>query len=105
MREYKKSKLYKTDVSVEKHIRETFPYKHPLHQDQIMEKIKSGALLGYFLCDIKVPDLLREKFANLVPIFKNKIVCRQVIGPLMQEYAEKKGYCPNCCDCYFLALS
>ena len=73
------------------HLRESFPYKRPLRQDQLLDKIKSGALFGYVRCDIKVPDHLREKFVNFPPIFKNTNVCRQYIGPLMQEYAEKKG--------------
>ena len=56
-----------------------------------MNKIKSSALFSYVQCDIKVPDHLREQFADFQPFFKNKNVCRHDIGPLMQEYAEKKG--------------
>ena len=29
-------KLYKTDVSVKKHLRESFPYKRPLRQNQLL---------------------------------------------------------------------
>ena len=83
-------KLYKTDVSVKEHLRESFPYKRPLRQDQLLDKIKSCALFGYVQCGIKLPEHLREIFANFWPILKNTNVCRQDFGPLTQEYAEKK---------------
>ena len=55
-----------------------------------MDKIKSGALFGYVECDIKVPEHLRKRLANFLPVFENKNVYRQDIGPLMLEHAEKK---------------
>ena len=39
-------KIYKTDVSIKEHLRKSFRYKLPLHQDQIWDRIKSGALFG-----------------------------------------------------------
>ena len=65
-------KLYnKSDVSVNEHLRELFSYKHPLRQDQLLNKQKSGSLFRYVQCDIKVPELLTEQFAYFPPIFKN----------------------------------
>ena len=84
--------LYKTDVSIKEHCGESFPYKRPLRQDQLLDRIESATLFGYSQCDIKVPEHLRETFANISPIFKNTNVCRQGIDPfLMQEYAEREG--------------
>ena len=83
-------KLYKTDVPVKEHLRESFPYKPLLRQYHLWNQIKSGALFGYVQCDIKVPQHLREKFANFPPIFKNTHACKQNNGPLLQDYAQKK---------------
>ena len=48
-------KLYKTDVSFKEQLRESIPYKRPLRQNQLLDKMKSGALFGYVQCDINVP--------------------------------------------------
>ena len=34
------SKPYKADVSVKKNLRDSVPYKYPLRQDQLLDKIK-----------------------------------------------------------------
>ena len=70
-------KLYKTDVSVKELLKESFPYKRPLRQDQLLDNIKSKF------------QSISEKVPKFPPIFKSTNVCRQVIGPLMQEYAEE----------------
>ena len=84
-------KLYKTDVTVKEYLRESFPWQRPLHQDQLLDKIKSDALFGYLQCDIKVPQFLREQNANFPSVFKTTNVHRQDVGSLVQEYAEKEG--------------
>ena len=49
-------------------------------------------MFGYVQCDIEVPEKLKKNFANLfLPIFKNTNVCRNDIGLLMKDYAEKEG--------------
>ena len=63
-------KLWKTDVSVREKLRESLPYKRPMRQVYLLDKIKSGALFGYVQYDIKVPKHLRRKIANSPPIFK-----------------------------------
>ena len=83
--------LYKTTTCVKEHLRESFPYKRPLREENLLEQIKSGKLFGYVQCDIEVPEELRKKFANFPPIIKNTNVGRHDIGSLMQDYAEKQG--------------
>ena len=53
--------------------------------------MKSSALFSYVQCDIKIPEHLGEQIPNFPPIFRNTNKCRQDIGPLMQESAEKEG--------------
>ena len=74
MLECELSKLYKTDVSVKEHLRESFPYKCSLRRNQLLDKIKSGALLGYLQRDINVRQHLTEKIANFAPFLKNKLM-------------------------------
>ena len=83
-------KLYKTDESVKEHLREPFAYKCPLRQDQLSDKMISGALLGYVQCDIEVTEHLKIQVSNYLPNSKNTEACRQNIGSLMQKYAEKQ---------------
>ena len=85
-------KLYKSNSLVKQHLRESFPYKLPLTEEGLLQRIKDGNLFGYLQCDIEVPEHLRENFANFPPIFKNTNVSRDDIGPLMRDYAEKNQY-------------
>ena len=80
-------KLYKTYVSVKEHLREHFPYKRPLLQEQFLDKIKSGELFGYLQCDINVPEHLRRPICQFSANFQKVILCRYHCGLLMQEYA------------------
>ena len=63
--------LYKTTKYVKNPLRESFPYKRPLVEMNLLEQIGSGKLFGYVQRDIEVPEELRKKFANFPPIFKN----------------------------------
>ena len=74
-----------------KHLRESFPYKRPLREENLLEQTRSSKLFGYVQCDIEVPDEIKKKFANFPPIFKNTNIGRHDIGSLMQDYAEKEG--------------
>ena len=82
--------LHKTDASVKSSFRENFPYKRPSSEEQLLQGIIDGKLLGYFQCDIEVPEHLRHYFSIFPPIFKNTVVSREDIGTLMREYAEKE---------------
>ena len=83
--------LYKTDASVKNHLRENFPYKRSLSEEQLLQGIIDGPLFGYVQCDTEVPQHLRSCFSNFPPIFKNTVVSREDIGTLMREYAEKEN--------------
>ena len=74
---------------LKKHLKKSFPFKRPLRQDPLLDRMKSGALFGYVLYDIKLLEH-SEDFAIFSPIFRNTNVCRQNIGAKMQEYAEKE---------------
>ena len=82
--------LYKTTTRVTEHFGESFPYKRPLREENLLEQIISDKLFGYVHRDIEVPEELKSKFANFPPIFKNTNVGRHDIGSLMHDYAEKE---------------
>ena len=84
--------LNKTDASVKSHLRENFPNKRPLSEEQLLQGVTDGRQLGYVQCDIEVPDHLQCYFSNFPPIFKNTAVSREDIGNLMREYAEKENF-------------
>ena len=83
--------LYKTDASVTSHLREIFPCKHSLSEEQLLQGIIDGRLFGYVQCGIEVPNHLQSYFSNFPPIFKNTVVSREEIGNLMRENAEKEN--------------
>ena len=83
--------LYNTTTCVEEHLRESFSYKRPLREENLLDQIRSGKLFGYVQCDIEVPEELKKKIANFSPISRNTNVGRHDIRSLMQDYAEKQG--------------
>ena len=83
--------LYRTDATVEKHLRANFPYQRSLSKERLMQEIKRRRMFGYVQCDLKVPEHLKTYFANCPPIFKITVVSRTDIGDLMKEYAEKES--------------
>ena len=91
MWECERRKLYKTFTNVRLHIREIFPYRRSLTEQQLLEGIKKGKLFGYVQCDIEVNENLRENFANFPPVFKKFLVSKNYIGDLMKTYAEEEG--------------
>ena len=72
-------------------MRESFPYKRPQREKNLLEQLRSGKLFGYVQCDIEVPEELKKKIANFPAIFKNTNVGRHDIESLMQQYAQKQG--------------
>ena len=77
--------LYKTDASVKSHLRENFPYRRPLSEEELLQRIIDGRLFGYVQCDIEVPEHPQSYFSNFPSVFKNNVVSREDIGPLMRE--------------------
>ena len=84
-------RLYKSDESVKSHLRENFPYRRPLSEEQLLQGYVDGRLFVYVQCDIEVPEHLGEYFSNFPPIFKNTVVSRDDIGNQMKQYAEKEN--------------
>ena len=82
-------RFYKTTSNVKLHIRENFPYRRPLTNQQLPEGKKKRSLFGYVQCDIEVPENLRVNFANFPPILKNTLVSKNDFGDLMKTYAEE----------------
>ena len=61
-----------------------------VEEADILKAVLNNTFFGLVECDIHVPDSLRQsKFAEFPPIFKNTLVDRSHISPLMREYAEK----------------
>ena len=83
--------LYKTNASIKSLLRKNFPYRRPLSEEGLMQEIIDGRLFGYVQCDIEVPEHLRDYFSDFPPIFENPAVCRDDIGNLMKQYAEKEN--------------
>ena len=77
-------RLYKTTANVKLYIRENFPYRRSLTEQQLLKGIKKGNLFGYVQCDIEVPKILRVNFANFPPIFKIILISKNDIGDLMK---------------------
>ena len=67
-------RLYKSDESVESHLRENFPYGRLLSEEKLLFGIIDGLLFGYVQCDIEVPERLRDYFSNF-PHFFPKYSC------------------------------
>ena len=63
--------------------------KWKMTQNEILTAVIDGTLFGMVECDVRVPDNLREHFAEMQPIFKNTTVTRDDIGPFMRQYAEE----------------
>ena len=83
--------LYKSDESVESHLRENFPSRRPLSEVQLLQGIIDGRLFGYVQCETEVPEYRRDYFSNFHPRFKNTVVSRDDIGNLMKQYTEKEN--------------
>ena len=84
-------RLYKTTSEIKLHIRQNFPYRRSLTDQQLLERIKRGSLFVHVQCDIEVPEKLRVNFANFPPIFKNTLVSKNNIVDLMKTYAKEGG--------------
>ena len=63
--------------------------KWTMTEQQIIAAVIDGTLFGMVECDVRVPDNLREYFAEMQPVFKNTTVTRDDIGPYMRQYAEE----------------
>ena len=87
--------LYRTDEPVKSHLRAKFPWKIPLCEEQLLQRIIDGRLLGYVQYDIEVPEHLSDCFSNFHPFFIETFVSGNDIGGLMKESAEEEGIMPQ----------
>ena len=55
---------------------------------QILSDVRAGTVFGMIECDIRLPEELREHFAEMQPVFKNIRLMREDLGPFMRRYAE-----------------
>ena len=83
-------KVYKTDIIVEQHLRESFHHKTPKREERLSENINSVCSFVYVRCDFEVSEDLPEAFANFPPIFNNIKVRRDDIRTFIEDYAEKR---------------
>lgn len=59
--------------------------------EDLVLAIQNGDLFGLVECDISVEEKDREFWEEMPPIFKNTMVGRDAISPLMKSYAEEHG--------------
>ena len=53
--------------------------------------LQERKVLGIFVCDIRVPDDLRDSFQDFAPIIKHANINYDDIGEFMQEVADRTG--------------
>ena len=56
---------------------------------QLLKEVTEETCFGYVEVDIRVPEHLKEKFAEMPPIFKNTDISLDDIGPHMREFAKR----------------
>ena len=62
-----------------------------INDKSVCKAIIEGSLYGMVLCDVFVPDHLKDNFSTYQPIFKNVEIGIDDIGPYMKKYAEERG--------------
>ena len=62
---------------------------------QIQEEVKVGDFFGAVEVDIHVPNVLKSRFAEMTPIFKNVDISINDIGNQMREFAKHEGCMPR----------
>ena len=69
-----------------------FAGQRRISQQKAVENIVSGVFYGFVECDIHVPIHLKEKFAEMSPIFKNVEVSRDHLSPCMLDFAKENDF-------------
>ena len=90
--EYRQMRKY--DHALSAFLSEHFPppiLRHGATQEQLLSAIQEGNLFGFVVCDINVPEHLKEQFAEMCPIFKNINISRDDIGNVMRSYGKEHG--------------
>ena len=84
-------KQVKEDKDIRDRLRTHYPYRKPLSEQKIKQRIKNIRLFGYVQNDLSVPEHLQNEFKYPPQVFKNCFVRRDDIGEYMKTYAEKYG--------------
>lgn len=66
-----------------------------MSEESILQAVLDEKLFGVLEVDMEVPDVLKSKFAEMPPIFKNIDVSRDDIGDHMKAYAGKGDHEPE----------
>ena len=87
------SKEMRRDPVVKRCLDAAFPRRRrhvrwTMTTQQILSGVRTGTVFGMIECDIRVPEELREYFAEMQPVFKNIRLIREDLGPFMRQYAE-----------------
>ena len=56
-------------------------------ESELIERVRRGDLFGLIECDIHVPDALKQRFAEMPPIFKNTMVGRDSLSATMRAHS------------------
>ena len=75
------------------HNKYSYPTEHlyRMSERQILEAVLDGRIFGAVLCDLKVPEHLKDYFSEFPPIFKKATVSRDDIGQFMQAFLDRTG--------------
>ena len=79
------------DGIIKTFMKNNFPFKAPMGEGTLLEKVRCSEIFGMIECDVSVPIELRPLFEDFPPIFKNVEVSRDDIGEHMKNYAEVNG--------------
>ena len=86
--------MRKHDSSLSSFLSANFPppkFRQGVTEEHLLSAIHKGDLFGFVVCDIHVPEHLKENFSEMCPIFKNTNIFRDDIGDVMRNYAEEHG--------------
>ena len=72
-------------VMKECEFRVSHSYGKEMLSEQLLEKICNGNYFGAAVCDIHVPENLKDYFAEMTPVFKNVEVSIDDVGPYMKN--------------------
>lgn len=88
---------WKTNLEVKQSLNTKFnlslDHLKTLTEVQILGAIRKESLFGVVECDIRVPDHLKPKFAEMPPSFENTNIPRRDIGEYMKAFDENKKLC------------
>lgn len=62
---------------------------HSPLMEKILYAVMTEKIFGCVLCDIEVPDSLKDYFSEMCPIFKNINICSEDIREQMKAFAKE----------------